>query len=138
MTSVQHQDARIPLGMRPGRRELGPASLEVVLSQAVPLHMRQGTREIAKLMVPVTHRRKHLATALMNLICQEADANGKTLLLIAQPEGEDGPDEAQLVAWYEKFGFQTLQEVPTGTFMARKVCKPETRLARAVHLALVH
>jgi GNAT superfamily N-acetyltransferase len=135
---IDAPDARIPLGMRPGRRELGPASLEVALSAAVPIHMREGTREIAKLIVPVTHRRKHLATALMNLVCQEADANGKTLLLIAEPFGEDGPNSDELVAWYEKFGFRALQDVPSGTFMARRVHQPESRLARGVRLALVH
>ena len=45
--------------------------------------MRAGTREVSKLFVPVADRRQHLGTALMNLICQEADANGITLLLIA-------------------------------------------------------
>lgn len=108
------------------------------MSSAVPVHMRAATREIAKLQVPVSQRRKHLATALMNLICQEADANGKTLLLIAQPFGEGGPTEEQLVTWYEKFGFQKLQDVPTGVFMVRKVHLPDNRLARSVRLALVH
>lgn len=124
--------------MRPGRREIGPASLEVALSVAVPMHMRSATREIAKLSVPLTHRRKHLATALLNLVCQEADANSITLLLIVEPFGGDGPDEEQLIAWYEKFGFQRLQDVPSGAFMARKVHQAESRLSRGVKLALVH
>jgi hypothetical protein len=137
MQSTEHVNGEIPRGMRPGRRELGPASVMVAISQAVPPHMRPGTREVSQLLVPAEHRRKHLATALMNLICQEADANSITLLMIAQPFDEGGPDEDQLIDWYTLFGFKTLQDTPTGAFMVRQVHVPN-RLRRAVSLALVH
>lgn len=132
----EHLNGQIPKGMRPGRRELGVASVMVNISEAVPPHMRAGTREISHVHVPAAHRRKHLGTALMNLICQEADANGITLLLIAQPY-DDGPDEDQLIDWYAKFGFTKLQDSPKGTFMVRKVHAPN-RVRSAVSLALVH
>lgn len=137
MQSTEHINGQIPRGMRPGRRELGVASVLVGLSQAVPPHMRPGTREVSQLLVPVAQRRKHLGTALMNLICQEADANGITLLLIAQPFDVWGPNEAELTAWYARFGFQTLQDSPLGVVMARQVQVPN-RVKRAVSLALVH
>jgi hypothetical protein len=134
---AEHINGQIPRGMRPGRRELGVASVMVAISQAVPAHMQSRTREVSQLLVPLEHRRKHLGTALMNLICQEADANSITLLLIVQPFDEGGPDEDQLIDWYIKFGFKTLQDSPTGTVMARQVHVPN-RVKRAVSLALVH
>jgi hypothetical protein len=137
MKAVEHVNGQIPRGMHAGRRELGVASVMIAISQAVPPHMRPGTREVSQLLVPVAHRRKHLATALMNLICQEADANSITLLLIVQPFDEGGPDEDALIDWYALFGFKTLQDSPTGTVMARQVQVPN-RVRRAVSLALVH
>jgi hypothetical protein len=137
MTAVEHVNGEIPRGMHPGRRELGPASVMVAISQAVPPHMRPGTREVSQLLVPAQHRRKHLGTALMNLICQEADANSITLLLIAQPFDSGGPTEDELTDWYALFGFKTLQDSPLGMVMARQVQVPN-RVKRAVSLALVH
>lgn len=137
MQSTDHINGSIPIGMRPGRRELGPASVMIGFSAAVPSHMRAATREVSQLLVPAVHRRKHLATALMNLICQEADANRITLLLIVQPFDEDGPDEQALIDWYALFGFTMLQDSPTGQVMVRQVRAPN-RVARAVSLALVH
>ena len=134
---TEHLNGSIPQGMRPGRRELNTASLLVTLSEAVPKHMRPATREVSELFVPAADRRKHLATALMNFICQEADANGITLLLIARPYGEDGPDEDALVAWYERFGFASLQDTSKGLFMARQV-RIKNRVAEVVHRELVH
>lgn len=127
--------ASIPVGMRPGRRELGVASVMVSISDAVPLHMKAGTREVSHLEVPAEHRRKHLGTALMNLICQEADANRITLLLTARPYDEGGPDEDELIAWYALFGFTELQDTPKGMMMVRRVHVPN-RVAEAVHRAL--
>jgi GNAT superfamily N-acetyltransferase len=131
----EHLNGAIPHGMRAGRRELGVASVMVNISEAVPEHMKAGTREVSHLHVPHEHRRKHLATALMNLVCQEADANSITLLLIAQPYDEGGPDEDQLAEWYAKFGFMELQDTVKGVMMVRKVHVPN-RIAEAVHRAV--
>ena len=118
----------IPKGMRPGQRQLNEASLVVALSEAVPTKMRAAVREITHVMTAPEARGKRLATALLNCVCQEADANGMTLLLTARAAvgGDDatplpGPNDLQLIAWYEKFGFVQLQETPTGVLMARKV-----------------
>lgn len=135
MKAVEHINGEIPRGMRPGRRELGVASVVISISEAVPQHMRAGTREVSHLHVPSDHRRQRLGTALMNLICQEADANGITLLLTAQPYEEGGPDEDQLIEWYAQFGFQELQDTLKGMMMVRKVHVPN-RVAEAIHQAL--
>jgi len=107
--------------MRPGGREFRDAALTVSIPQSVPEHMRERTREISHVFVKTEARGKRMATALMNFTCQEADANLMTLILTAREYDEGGPDEAKLVEWYTKFGFQVLQDTPTGTFMARQV-----------------
>jgi GNAT superfamily N-acetyltransferase len=124
--------------MRAGVREFRDASLTVSVSQTIPEHMRERTREISHVFVKAASRRQHLATALLNFVCQEADANRITLILTAREYDEGGPDEAALVAWYEKFGFKKLQDTPTGTFMARQVHeKPRIKPVRlAVSKAL--
>lgn len=128
----------IPVGMRPGVRQLNDASLKVSVPTAVPEHMRAHMREITHVYVDPASRRKHLATALLNLVCQEADANKITLLLTAQPEEADGPTADQLIDWYKCFGFQKLQDTPNGWLLARRVHeKPRlVSVAQAVREAL--
>lgn len=119
--SVQREISRIPVGMRPGLRQLNEASLRVCMSEAVPEHMRAKVREITNVFVEPTARKQRLATALLNCVCQEADANGMTLVLTARPSNDEGPNEETLLAWYEKFGFTKIQDTPHGWFMARQV-----------------
>lgn len=136
--------AAIPLGMRPGRRELNEAHLIVSIPDAVPEKMRAQMREISELYVPPTSRNRKLATALMNFVCQEADANKMTLMLTASSFVNDeaeplGLDDDQLVAWYKRFGFAELQPSTKGLIMARQVHRqPSHTIDRAVRLALVH
>lgn len=129
---IHHNPARqIPLGMRPGRRELNEASLLVSMCDAVPSHMREKTREITQVHCALPARRQRLATMLLNFTCQEADANGITLLLTARPCDDEGPPQEVLVRWYSKFGFRALQDSPLGLLMARQV------LPRAAPLRIV-
>lgn len=119
---VQRREiSNIPVGMRPGIRQLNEATLKVCMSDAVPEHMRDRVREITNVHCESQARRKRLATALLNCVCQEADANKVTLLLTARPSDDEGPNEETLLAWYEKFGFTKLQDTPNGWFMARQV-----------------
>lgn len=119
-TSHDHQ--QIPLGMRPGRRELMEgASLMVGMCEGVPAAMRPRLREISKVFVPEQFRRQRRATALLNFVCQEADANRITLLLVVEPYGKDGPTAEQLKDWYEQFGFVQIESQPEGIVMARQV-----------------
>lgn len=140
---------QVPRGMKPGRRELNEASLRVSMSLAVPAHMKDRVREITHVYVEPSARRKRLATGLLNFVCQEADANGITLLLTARPQIQvvdakgnlkpvDGPTEDELVHWYTKFGFTAIQETPHGPIMARKVFeKPKVlQPSRSLHQAV--
>ena len=65
-------------------------------------------RIINRLNVPEAHRRKGIATELMQRECDDANLNGTTLILQVAPSG--GMDFDQLVAFYRKFGFRTHQQ----------------------------
>jgi N-acetylglutamate synthase-like GNAT family acetyltransferase len=137
MKSVTHKHRQIPVGMRPGKRELATASVTVSMTDAVPARMRETVREVSHVFVPVEDRRKRLATALLNLVCQEADANGITLLLTVNPYDSGGPSADELQDWYAQFGFRDLQNSPTGKIMARQVSNPRRNcVARLVHSAV--
>jgi GNAT superfamily N-acetyltransferase len=136
MDGVRQSRGQIPMGMRAGERQLKSASLRVSVPESIPEHMRAGTREISNLFVPAEDRGKRLATALMNFVCQEADANRLTLLLTVQPYDEGGPDAQALKSWYAKFGFVELQDSDAGTIMARRVHVPEASNIIPVALAV--
>lgn len=137
MKSVTHKHRRIPVGMRPGKRELASASITVSVTDAVPERMRENVREVSHVFVPAEDRRQHLATALMNLVCQEADANGITLILTVDPYDTGGPSAEELQTWYAQFGFRELQDSPNGQIMARQVSNPRRNcIARLVHSAV--
>jgi len=136
---MQHErvNESIPQGMRPGRRELNEARANITFSDAVPAHMREQIREVSGLYVPPAARGRRLATALMNFICQEADSNRITLLLIVDSFQTDddeplGPDDDQLAAWYAKFGFTKLQDSPKGQIMVRRVHAPTPKLVAEI------
>lgn len=133
--------------MRPGLRILNSACLMVSMTNAVPANMRENVRELIAFTVDREDRRKKLGTLLLNLVCQEADANKITLILTAAPPpelvGVEGQmSEEQLVAWYTRFGFTMLQQTSTGTMMARRIHAPDrTRLRlgdNAVSRAIAH
>lgn len=141
LDKMSREIGHIPKGMRVGRRELNTASLKIAEPQsmgALTAEQLAQMREVLEVFVPLVDRNKRLATALLNFVCQEADVNGITLILTARQFGDSlGPDEARLVSWYEKFGFTVLQQVPTGTIMARQVrARPKvpalSRVATAV------
>jgi predicted GNAT family acetyltransferase len=137
MKSVTHKHRRIPVGMRPGKRELASASITVSMTDAVPERMRENVREVSHVFVPVADRRKSLATALMNIVCQEADANGITLILTVDPYDIGGPSAEELQNWYVQFGFRDLQDSPNGQIMARQVSNPHRNcVARVIHQAM--
>jgi GNAT superfamily N-acetyltransferase len=118
---IGREITNVPVGMRPGRRELNDCSLQVSLSQAVPEHMRERVREISHLFTKPEARGQRLATALLNFVCQEADANGMTLILTARPSDDDGAPEDVLLKWYAKFGFRQLQDSENGIILGRQV-----------------
>jgi len=142
---MEHEciNGSIPQGMRVGRRELNEASLKITVPTCVPERLQPRMREISELYVPPSSRNHKLATALMNFVCQEADANMFVLLLKAWSFTKDdeeplGLDDDQLIAWYKRFGFTELIMDPSGAqLMARQPRRPHA-IERAVKLALVN
>ena len=74
---------------------------------------------------------------LLNFVCQEADADKKTLLLTAWPT-DDHSEEAvkRLVAWYERFGFVCLQESPTGGWLMARQVRVASKIVSQVPFAV--
>jgi GNAT superfamily N-acetyltransferase len=100
--------------MEVGFRRLGHASARVKVCDALPEHMRGGTREVHELWTDPKGRRTGHATSLMHSICREADQRGIVLIVIVAPFSKDGESNGmtkdKLDAWYRtEFGFQTMQ-----------------------------
>lgn len=102
------------LPMVPGFRRLGGASCFIRICEALPEHMRAGTREVFRLGTAPSHRKKGYATTLMHSVCREADSVNMALVLMAQPFGQETGeimDYEALTLWYEaEFGFQMVQK----------------------------
>lgn len=67
---------------------------------------------------PETDRRQGHGSALLRNLCAEADEHRKVLLLMPKPYGAVGMDDAQLIEWYARFGFEAIQSAPV--LMARR------------------
>jgi hypothetical protein len=100
--------------MQTGIRKVGPASVKVRQTNAIPLRMRDRTREVTSLEVPEADQRKGYATTLMHKVCREADAANIVLMLWPMPYGDNiALSQAQLVGWYARqFGFSVIQPEP--------------------------
>jgi len=106
--------------MKPGTRKFGAATCKVGRTVQVPVHMRDHMMEVSAVFTPVDQRKQGFATKLMGLVCDEADAANKLLLLHVKPYGEPDLGASQLEKWYaDKFGFTKIQETPL--LMARAV-----------------
>lgn len=106
--------------MKPGNRKFGAATCKVGRTVQVPVHMRDSIIEVSAVFTPIEERKQGFATKLMGLVCDEADASGKLLLLHVYPYGEPDMGVGQLEKWYsDKFGFIKIQEEPL--LMARAV-----------------
>jgi len=93
-----------------GERSYGPAKLTLSIPKSLPEHMRPRVRELTGLHVPIGHRGAGIGAELMHLVCSEADREGLALLLLVQPYDDNGlTDVDALSAWYERFGFETIQ-----------------------------
>jgi len=105
------------MGLMPtGRRELASASCRIAMAEGLPEHMQAGTREV--LDVIASNPRKGHATSLMHKVCKEADRAGITLILTCK-QFQDGMTDEQLIKWYGRFGFISIQDEPV--IMARQV-----------------
>jgi hypothetical protein len=99
---------------------LGPASCRVRQTAAVPVSLRESTRELAALTVLACQRNKGFATSLVHKVCREADRAGIVLMLWPKPWGDSaGLSQSQLIDWYgREFGFVQIQPEPP--LMARQ------------------
>lgn len=90
----------------------GPATAQLVQNPELP----EGILEVVRVFTPVEHRRKGHASMLMHKITSDADAFGIVLLLRPQSFGEDSGMD--LISFYARFGFITIQREPV--LMARQ------------------
>lgn len=100
--------------MKYGLRELNGASCKVLKPISLPADMHKGIREIVSLEVPPALRGEGRATALLEMICKEADMRKMILLLTVDPFGDiPGPTKDQLTEWYgSTFDFHVIQKEP--------------------------
>ena len=103
--------------MQLGPRVLGAASLEVVTCQALPARMRPVTRELLRFEVDPMERGKGYGSALLKMVCAEADKHRIVLLLTV----ENQVRTADLLRLYSRFGFVTLPEKGRTKLMARPI-----------------
>lgn len=101
--------------MTPGLRSYKSATLRVAIAEGIPEHMRPRVREL--LSVHAAERQKGHGSALLERTCREADRK-QMVLLITPRRFDDGMDDAALIPWYERFGFEVIQEEPV--LMARE------------------
>lgn len=107
--------------MKLGKRSLNSASCLLSVNTSLPAHLQDKIVELSHLRVDRDFKGSGQATALLELICIEADNDGKTILLEAKPfdNGPLDPEQDELAAWYSRgFGFEVIQTVPL--LMARK------------------
>lgn len=99
--------------MKTGIRYLNNASCKINICMAVPNQLRAKCRELTSLDVPANLRRSGMATELMTMVTEEADAHNMLLVLFPEPFGEEPKLSAlQLEDFYERFGFQMIQVHP--------------------------
>jgi ribosomal protein S18 acetylase RimI-like enzyme len=60
------------------------------------------------------------AGELMRQVCQEADKNRIVMMLEPKPFNREAMTQAELIGWYERLGFRTVQTEPSH-MMARPV-----------------
>ena len=102
-----------------GVRHYENASCKIRFCTAIPNQLRSKTRELISLDVPENLRRQGMAKELMTNVCDEADACEMLLLLFPEPFGPgEKMSQNELINWYGKFGFQTIQVKPK-VMMAR-------------------
>jgi N-acetylglutamate synthase-like GNAT family acetyltransferase len=87
-----------------GTRTHGGASCCLRIPAFAPRSMRANVRELFRLHTREQNRSQGHAGALLGQVCAEADQKNVALVL--------RPDTESLVPWYEKHGFDLIQEEP--------------------------
>lgn len=101
--------------MASGERSIGKgtARLRIRQTDALPLAMRERTREVVDFVVLETEQNKGYGARLLRKVCEEADEANIILVLWPKPYGNEPLTDRQLVEWYNRdFGFAVLQTEP--------------------------
>jgi N-acetylglutamate synthase-like GNAT family acetyltransferase len=96
--------------MKYGPRTEGHSRLSLRPPTSLPFHMRKRVVELYGLETDPDYRRRGDATELMLTVCVEADMNKTFLFLAVVSNG--GMEQADLAAWYARFGFLPIQAKP--------------------------
>lgn len=91
------------------------SSAEVVINPDLPASL-SGVLEVVRVWTDPEHRKEGFATELMKSIIEDADIEGRVLILNPKTFGRVGLEK--LVPWYERFGFMMIQKKPV-QLMAR-------------------
>lgn len=87
-----------------GARSLGGSTCCLRIPAFAPRSMRASVRELFRLQTREQDRLQGHADALLVNVCAEADEKSVSLVL--------SPDTETLIPWYEKHGFELIQEEP--------------------------
>ncbi len=98
------------------------SSAELVTPKAKGIN---GVLELVRVWTDPEARKQGFATELVRSICDDADVEGRVLMLYPKPFGRVGLES--LAPWYERFGFVTIQTDPV-QLMARKPQPYDLRL----------
>lgn len=89
---------------------VGPATLAVGVTLAVPKNMQNLVWEVSNVYVPPENRGQGWGTKAMRQACDRADSANVGLLIHVHAECDK--DQERLIDWYEGFGFVTIQSEP--------------------------
>jgi ribosomal protein S18 acetylase RimI-like enzyme len=87
-----------------GKYEYEGASCWLRMMTDLPMQLRDGVRLVHDLKTEVGMQGRGMATKLLKNICEEADKDQRTLILM--------PDSVMLQKWYNKHGFKIVQTEP--------------------------
>lgn len=87
-----------------GKREFEGASCLIRMMADMPMQLRDTVRLVHDLKTDKGMRGKGQGTKLLNQVCEEADKEGKVLILM--------PDSDKLEKWYHGFNFERTQDKP--------------------------
>jgi GNAT superfamily N-acetyltransferase len=123
--------------MKIGWRRQGEARLFLRKSTAFPKDLSRHVLEVRGVETPLEHQRQGLATMLLQSVCAEADRTGTVLVLWPAPWGvNESMTQQQLIDWYAKFGFESIQ--PNPVLMARPLQVPNLKLNPTLEAIYVH
>ena len=92
----------------------------------------EGVLELVRVWTDSDARKQGYATELLKDICNDADIEGRVLMLHPRPFGS-GKGLENLAPWYERFGFAVIQRNPV--LMARMPQIYKTRFSSVANAA---